>query len=126
MRADGIVIRNIHPNPEPQSSRILVTFDVNVLILQTSEKSLRTHIVHCTSFTIHGNLHSTARQQFQIVFIGEVAPLVGVDHFRTPAGQRSIQTAHDKALVQTDADLVIHYAAAVPVEHNKQIQKSFP
>lgn len=125
MRADGIVIRNIRPNSEPQGSRILVTFDVNVLILQTSEKSLRTHIVQRTSLTIHGNLHSTARQQFQIVFIGEVAPLVGVDHFRTSAGQRPIQAAHDKALVQTDADLVIHYAATVPVEHNKQIQKSF-
>lgn len=126
MRADGIVIRNIRAHPEPQGSRILVTFDVNVLILQTSEKSLRTHIIQRTSLTIHGNLHSTALQQFQILPIGEVTPLVGVDHLWTSAGQRSIQAAHDKALVQTDADLVIHYATAVPVDHNKQIQKSFP
>ena len=49
-------------------------------------------------------LHSTALQQFQTVFMGEVAPLVGVDHFRTPARQRPIRAAHDKALVLADAD----------------------
>lgn len=49
-------------------------------------------------------LHSTVLQQFQIVFIAKGAPLVGVDHLRTPARRRPIQAAHDKALVQSDAD----------------------
>ena len=77
-----------------------------MLVLQTPEKSLCAHIVQRTSLPIHRNLYSTALQQFQIIFIGEVAPLVGVDHFGTPARQRPIQTAHDKALVQTDTDLI--------------------
>ena len=45
MRADGIVIRYIRPNPEPQCSHVLVVLDVNILVLQTPEKPLRAYVI---------------------------------------------------------------------------------
>jgi hypothetical protein len=96
VRPAGVVGYHVFVQHASQFSGRLVFVDVNAIIFQSAEKSLRPGIVQALSLAIHGYLDAAFFNQLDVVQVGEVTSLVAVDDLRLPKGKSAFQAVQDE------------------------------
>ena len=97
----------------------VVLVDIDVIVLDGPEESLGPDIVQRLTSAIHRNPDVVLFKQADVIRIGEVTALIAVHDLRYAVAESTFQAGHDEAFFQCARQLVIHDAAAVPVDDDE-------
>ena len=120
-----VVVEHVFPENGSQLSGRLDLIEVDPIVLQRSEKSLRPGIVQALPLPIHADPDAERLHQLTVVRIGEMSSLVAVDDLRRVPRQRSFQAHQHEGFVQGARQLEIHHIPAVPVQDHEQVHETF-
>ncbi len=88
----------LHPLPRLTGTAVLV--DINLILLQTTPEALNDNVVFGSAFPVHADANLLFLQQINILWTGEMTPLVAVHNRRLDAFKRALHRFQNKADLQ--------------------------
>ena len=103
--------------------RVGVSLQVHLFVFHRPPQTLHEDVVGVSPLPVHADLHPVVLEDLSELQAGELAPLVGVEHFRLAIAQGLLQSFGAKAGFQGVGQPPGHHVPAVSVHDRHQVEE---